>query len=71
MLQDHALQQAADYALSLFIEAADGFELQPEVVIGAALVFAEKEHIRTDLQSGGEFANHVKSRLGSAGLLTP
>lgn len=49
VLQDHTLQQAANHAFFLFIKAADGFELQPEVVIGAALILAEKEHIRTDL----------------------
>ena len=38
------------------IKAADGFKL----VVGAALVLAKKEHIRTDLGRGGEFAYHAE-----------
>src|SRR5262249_50235538 len=66
VFQNHALQHRAHDLLFLWIKAADGFKLQAQVVIGAALVFAKQEQIRTYLRSGGEFADDVERGLRSA-----
>lgn len=56
-------RKAAYHAFLFFIKAADGLELQAEILVGAALVLAEKEHIRTHLECSGELADDVESRL--------
>jgi hypothetical protein len=52
-------------------EPAGGFELKPKVVIGAALVLLEKEHIRAHAERHGELADGVEGGLGIAALVAP
>lgn len=66
MLQDHPFKQGPNDRFLLFIKATDRLELQTEIVIGAAFVFTENEHIRTHLESGGEFADRVERGLRGA-----
>ena len=61
MFEDHAVEQGADDAFLIGVEEGDGLELELEVLVGAALIFAEQLQIRTHLESDGEAVDHVYS----------
>ena len=42
MFEDHAVEEGADDAFLIGVEEGDGLELKLEVVVGAALIFAEQ-----------------------------
>ena len=64
MFKDHAFEQTADHALFLFIKTGNGLELQAQVIVRAALVFAEKEHIRTHHLTLSATGTITEVRLG-------
>ena len=42
VFEDHAIEQRADDAFLFGVEEGDGLELEIEVVVGAALIFAKQ-----------------------------
>ena len=71
MAEDHAIEQGTDDFFLIRIEPGDSFELQLQLVVGAALVFGEEQQICTDAQSHGHPADHFERRLRTAALVTP
>ena len=53
------------------VEAADGFELKPKLIVRASLVLVEDEQICADAQSDGQLADDVERRLGLSALIAP
>ena len=69
VLEDHTFQQGAIDAFLFVVETRNGFELQPEVFVGATFVLAKKEHIRTDLEGSGNLPDYVERGLRGAGFV--
>ena len=69
MLEEDALEDAADDVLLGLVETGDGLELEAEVVAGTALVAIEEKQIRTDAEHNGQPAQDVEGGLRGAGLV--
>ena len=70
MAEDHAVEQGTDDLFFFRIEPGDGFELQLQLVVGAALVFGEEQQICTYAQSHGHPADDIERGLRVAALVT-
>lgn len=63
MAQEHGLDEGADNGLLVGVEVLDGFEVEGEVVGGAAFVGVEDELISADGERDCESADDVEGGL--------
>jgi len=67
--EDEGIEEGLGGFLLVLGEGGDGLELEPELVIGAALVLLEVEGIDADPEGAGELAETQEGGLGGAGLM--
>lgn len=69
MAQEHGFDEGADDGFLVGVEVLDGFEVEAQVVVGAAFVGVEDELIGADGERDCESADDVESGLGAPGLI--
>ena len=60
MAEEDGFDDAADGLLVGFVEVVDGFEVEGEIVCGAALVFIEEERVCAGVEGECEVAEDVE-----------
>ena len=75
MLQDHAIEQTANHLFFVSVEAADGLELEAQIVVGSALnlaslIAAKKKIVGAHAKRGGEIPDDVEGRLRRTGFVS-
>ena len=70
-LQNDAFNHRENDLLLLRVEPGNGFELEPQLIVGAAFVFLEKQQIRAHAERNCKLANDVQRGLRSAALVAP
>ena len=71
MCGDQSVEDGLGDLLVLGVEAGDGLELVPQLVVGSALVLLEDELICAHAERNNDPADHVEGRLRGARLVAP
>lgn len=59
---EEAFEDAFDGVFFVVVEAGDGFELEAQVVVGAAFVVVKEKRVGADGEGFGESLEHVEGR---------
>lgn len=67
--QEDGFDEGADGVFLVVVEAVEGFEVQGEVLVGAAVVLVEQERVCAGVQRECEVAQDVEGGLAGAGFV--
>lgn len=69
MFEDEGVGERLGGLLFVLVEGGEGLELEPELLVGAALVLLEDQAVGTHAEGAGELVDAAEGGLGSAGLV--
>jgi len=66
VLEDEGIEESLGGLFLVLVEGGEGLELEPQLLVGAALVLLEDERVGRDPEGAGELADALEGGLGGA-----